>query len=233
MHNYDELEKIYYRKKFKRYFIYGALLLLVIGLVLFIYYKFNVSKASKVPNQIKKIESNTSIKIKKPVKIIKSEKKEQNKSIKKSIKHIDKLILNPVIPDINFTSSEPKEKTTVKKSVKQVKKQEPVKKPIIKIQVIKKKESLSSLINSYNVSDDYTTAIKIANIYFKRKNYNKSIEWAKKANDINAENYESWLLYAKSLVKLGEINKAKKLLKSYIEIYGQNASIEDYLRSIK
>jgi tetratricopeptide (TPR) repeat protein len=75
--------------------------------------------------------------------------------------------------------------------------------------------------------------IKIANIYFKRKNYNKSIEWAKKANDINAENYESWLLYAKSLVKLGEINKAKKLLKSYIEIYGQNASIEDYLRSIK
>jgi tetratricopeptide (TPR) repeat protein len=76
-------------------------------------------------------------------------------------------------------------------------------------------------------------AIKISKLYLKNSKYEKSIEWAKKANNINPENYESWYFFAKSLVKLGKRKKAEKILKAYIESYGTKPKIENLLRSLK
>ena len=70
-------------------------------------------------------------------------------------------------------------------------------------------------------------------LYLKNSKYEKSIEWAKKANNINPENYESWYFFAKSLVKLGKRKKAEKILKAYIESYGTKPKIENLLRSLK
>jgi tetratricopeptide (TPR) repeat protein len=277
MYNYDELEKIYYKRKIKKFFFSFSFLFIlsIVFYLLFIYFKqsknrnhtinttkveinsskknsvnlikpeINLSKKSIV--NVTKLEKNISktnnVDLKKSeVNILKKTKKEVNHSINK----IDKLMLNPIIPDVNITSisTSNKNKSSIESMNKLVKKQVKQKinnsqklevepKPTILIKVSKEKSSLKNLLNNYKLFPEYATAIKIATIYFNKKMYNNCIEWAKKANNINAEDEESWLLYAKSLVKLGKIKEAKKLLDSYLQIYGQNRKVKQYLRSIK
>jgi len=75
--------------------------------------------------------------------------------------------------------------------------------------------------------------MNIAKYYFTRKKYQKAIKWVKKANEINPEDYESWYIFAKTLIKLGKVNKAKQVLIAYLNTYGPDKNIEELLRSIK
>jgi len=260
MNNYDELEKLYYKKKFKKYFFYILIFLIFIVVGFFTYFNFKKNEQThklisveKTPkkyihkeiNKTKNIES---------IKKIESNKTKNYKNLKdKSKKNIDKLSLNPILPAISSdsileenntiknitkpttTTDDLEIKKEVKKEVKEINTtneiQEPIKPKII-IKVTKEKESLKNLIDNYQLSPDYSTAIKITKIYFKHKNYKKSIEWAKKANEINPEDSKSWLLYAKSLVKLGKRNRARLLLENYLKVYGNNQEITNYLRSL-
>jgi len=257
MNNYDELEKLYYKKKFKKYFSYILIFLIFIIVGFFTYFNFkkneqihkliSVEKKSKkyMHKEINKTKNIESIKHK-----IESNKTKNYKSLKDGTKKsIDKLFLNPILPDISSDSISEENKTIkntikpttttdnleTKKELKEINTtneiQEPIKPKII-IKVIKEKESLKNLIDNYQLSPDYSTAIKISTIYLEKKKYNQSIKWAKKANEINPEDSKSWLLYAKSLVKLGKRNRAKLLLENYLKVYGNNQEIINYLRSL-
>ncbi len=58
-------------------------------------------------------------------------------------------------------------------------------------------------------------ALSIAKVYFRAGNYEKSKEWALKANSIDNRLEESWLLFAESKQMLGERSEALKILITY------------------
>lgn len=208
MLNYEEIEKIYYKRRRRKFLIIFASIFAFIGGVFFAFNYFKKENNTKSSN-IKKII---------PQKI----------SNNHNTNMTQKLTINSEIPniDLNPKTESKNNKITIKTTSKTPKNK-------IKVVVVQKSQKLQDLLNYYKSFKDYDTAIKIAQIYFKQKNYRKSIEWAKKANDINAKDEKSWLLYAKNLVQLGKIIKAKTLLKLYLEIYGPNKNIQNYLRSIK
>ena len=70
-------------------------------------------------------------------------------------------------------------------------------------------------------------------VYFNKNNLQKAKEWALKANSINSENYQSWEMFAKILLRKNQKEKAKRVLKAYIQNYGYNENIENLLRSIE
>ena len=58
-------------------------------------------------------------------------------------------------------------------------------------------------------------AILIAKAYYHAGNYIESEKWALTANNLDKENSESWLLFAKSKAKLGKRKEALKVLSTY------------------
>jgi len=66
---------------------------------------------------------------------------------------------------------------------------------------------------THNIND----SIFLANMYYKRKNYKKAIYWSMQTNKLDKNIEESWLIFAKSKVKLGHKNEAIRVLKAYIK----------------
>jgi tetratricopeptide (TPR) repeat protein len=156
------------------------------------------------------------------------------------------LVLTPIFPNIVIETEYKKvenvkkiEKEEIVSNTKEITKNSqnenrtPPPPPAVKIIVQTKQKTLLDYIQNFQQLPTYDTAIQISKLYLKNSEYNKSIEWAKKANNINPENYESWYIFAKSLVKLGKRKKAKQILKAYIESYGNNSEITNLLRSLK
>jgi len=244
MHRYEELEKLYYKKKYLRIFFKTILVIVTIGVVYFVYNLQQIQKKDSTTISKQPIHKSVE-KIKKPKYI---DETELNKTKHSSNTTIQKLTLKPILPDINIQKNniqnpilpkieKPKPKTVEKKpiavpkkEIKTVTRPEP---PKINIIVKTEKQTLDSFIKLFYNSPNYDLAIKIANIYYKKKNYKKSIIWSKKANELQPEDYESWYIFAKSLIKLGKTKEAKKVLISYLNTYGADEEIENLLRSIK
>lgn len=253
MHKYEELEKLYYKKKYKKIFtIIITSLFFIVG----IGYLFNINNnssktnikkekieknVSKYTKNIKKIDNNIEKNITKKI-----EKKDKIKRKVNTIKVVKKLILYPVFPDIsdlehNKTSKiKDKEVKKIKQLEKNItkkveKKQNIEKKDRIQIKIIVKSrlDSLKEAIKLYNNAPEYNLAIKIANSYFDNKDYENSIQWAKKANKLKPEDRESWYIFAKGLLKQNKPKQAKKVLMAYLDNYGADKKIEKLLRSIK
>jgi len=244
MHRYEELEKLYYRKKNIKLLQYSFIIIILILGILFILkdniFTKSIQKLEKVNKQ--KIEhkiENKNIELNKIDKNISVEKKKQQKIIKKEIKKIKKLTLYPIFPDISNIKNEKKysEKENIDKNetkqIKKIAKPKEEKKTEIKIIIKQQKQTLTSLIRLYKLDPKYHTAIKIAYMYFDKKDYANSIKWAKIANKIEPENDESWYLFSKSLLQLGNRKKAKEVLVVYLNTYGTSEKIEKLLRSIK
>ena len=80
-----------------------------------------------------------------------------------------------------------------------------------------KKMTLQELQKLYSSRKSYDLAIKIAQSYYEKGAYAQAMEWAKRANKLNRQKEEAWILYAKTLYKLGKKEKAKQLLKIFLE----------------
>jgi len=242
MHKYEELEKLYYKRKYTKYFIVSMIVIFSIVCLFFIKsYDQNEKKIIK-NDKVKTIQKtdNSEKKVKQTIKATKKiEDNITQKIVKKEIKsenRVKKLVLYPIFPDIdtNNTAEEikPKIKSQSKIQVEEKSIQKDDTKHSLKI-VVKSVKTTTDLIHVFEKSPTYENAIKISKIYFERKNYQKAVEWAKKANKIDPEDYESWYVFAKSLIKLEEKDKAKKVLIAYLKTYGPDKNIEELLRSIK
>jgi len=78
-------------------------------------------------------------------------------------------------------------------------------------------------------------AILIAKAYYNAGNYKKSEEWALKANSLNSNLDESWLIFAKSKDKMGKRREALRILITYYnksKSYKVKALIEKMRKSI-
>ena len=236
MHRYEKLEKLYYRKLYLKYLFIFFFVVIILG-VFFVFLNFekkqpiksnHVVKAAKEKNTTKNIESNKTMSIPK-------------------IKEVKKLVLYPMFPDVDKLLKETnikQEKNTTNK-VEKPKKQEPkiqpkteevkpqAKEPALKIIVKPAKETLSSLLYLYSKSPEYDIAIKISKLYYQKKNFDKSIEWAKKANKMAPEKYESWYIFAQNLLAQNQKAKAKQVLIAYLNTYGNDKHILKLLDKIK
>ena len=232
MYSYEELEKIYYQRKIKKFLLFLFIFVFIGGVFYLLYPKkkvtisdINLTKPSKVKKQPNVVKDIVKIKFKK------IEKKDKNSS--------KKLVLHFVLPDLSSEEKKDKNVSATQNLVKPKSKEINVTKPkAVKPKasfpvITSKSVTLNALIKSYESFPTLQKAIQIAEIYLQKNSLKEAQKWALKANDIDPSNYKSWIIFAKILIKEGKIKNAKKILNTYIENYGNNDQIDKFLRSIK
>lgn len=84
---------------------------------------------------------------------------------------------------------------------------------------------LEEWVQKYNSKKSYAIAIYISKQYYFDKDYKNAGIWAKRANQLDRNKEDAWLLYAKSVYALGDKEKAKKILKVFLQ-YKDSAKTE-------
>jgi tetratricopeptide (TPR) repeat protein len=146
--------------------------------------------------------------------------KEVNKT-KKNI-NSNKRVLKPII-DLDIKEVHKKE-TENKKTEKKVLKSNSSKK-------IHNEKKEKIILNSKTLPS-FDTCITLANKYYKEKDYESALKWAKNANLQNNQDPKSWMIVAKSLYKLGKKEKALKILQVYYK-YTKNKDVLELIQRIK
>jgi len=224
MINFYELEKRckkLQQKRLKKRILIVLLLVIVVGMVSWLFINqinkhqekkeikkehkkviktAEIKKTEKIEKIEKKIKEEKSEKVKKIEKIEKPKqlKKEENKTIKQEIPIISYTLNLNNIKEVNL-------------SIKQVQ----VLQGKENNKTVTKEEKNPNSIKTKNLTFD--EALNSANLYYKNGNYKETIKWCKIASSLNNENEEVWKLYSLSLERLGNRNKAIKVLKTYLK----------------
>jgi tetratricopeptide (TPR) repeat protein len=107
------------------------------------------------------------------------------------------------------------QKQKVKKQ-KAVEKKE-IEKKSIKISRQNTQEDINHVIKRFKKNNNPALSLFVARKYYELEDYQKSYNYALITNEINDNIDASWIIFAKSLVKLNEKDEAIKTLKKYIE----------------
>jgi len=83
--------------------------------------------------------------------------------------------------------------------------------------VLAKELTTAQLEKLFAQRHSYDLAIQIARSYYNSGQYKKALRWSKKANALDREQEEAWILYAKSLKMMGEDAKARQILRVYLD----------------
>lgn len=106
--------------------------------------------------------------------------------------------------------------------------------PLSKKITIKRKNTdkdISEIISRFKNNNNPALSLFVAKKYYEMGNYHQSYNYALITNQINNEIEDSWIIFAKSLVKLGKKNMAIKSLNEYIKI-SHSSSAQTLLDSI-
>ncbi len=225
-----ELEKRWIKYKVKRHSKKAVLSLASIGVIaaggyIYLQKPMDFSNLFSKKEEIKKKEQKE-IKITQADKKIESihtppkNKKEQKektltldtkfiKNIEKEAKKSKTVFKKPPLP-------KPKLNPNFKIATSDIKEEKVVKKSKIKI-ISKKVDTITYLKKKFEASGDINYALMLSQTYYDKKDYKKALKWAIKANEIDASNEKSWILFAKSKMKLGKRKEAIKALKIYLK----------------
>ena len=83
---------------------------------------------------------------------------------------------------------------------------------------------------AYRRSPKFETALDIARDFYTKENYSQAAIWAKKANQMNREAEEAWLLYAKSYYAQGKKNEAISVLELFLN-YKDSKAASDLIKA--
>lgn len=83
---------------------------------------------------------------------------------------------------------------------------------------------------TYQRSPKYETALSIARDFYTKEEYAQAAVWAKKANQMNREAEEAWLLYAKSYYAQGKKSEAIGVLELYLN-YKDSKAASDLIKA--
>ena len=108
------------------------------------------------------------------------------------------------------------QKTQILQEKKQVKNASKEK----KIQITSYNVNSTNLKKKFYDKKSVDIAISLSRFYMHKKDYEKSILWSLKANSLDKNSKESWLLFAEAKKALGKEEEAKKVLKTYTDFYG-------------
>jgi hypothetical protein len=78
-------------------------------------------------------------------------------------------------------------------------------------------KDMQEIIERFKQTNDPMLSLFLAKRYYQMKKYNLSYNYALITNQLDSTNDESWLLFAKSLVKLGQKKMAVNTLEAYIK----------------
>lgn len=91
------------------------------------------------------------------------------------------------------------------------------KKSSISIIAKQDEEDIKDVIRRFKKNKNPALSLFIARQYYKTERYQKAYNYALITNNINSDIEDSWLIFARSLVKLDQKKMAKKALSSYID----------------
>lgn len=238
MHDIKELEdawKKYHKKRFRPYYIVFVFLLLIAALG---YYFLNVKNnylhpvSTKIvqdekPVVVSKKSTHSKLLLNGPIGSLQEKEVEELKP-EVNMNHIKKTFNQEVeIPTLPIVDNIPVMDDT-KDITKKVSKRVPIfktpKKDIEKphkrvhLNILKSsdKNAYKAVEKRFNQFQDPDDSLFLARIYYKNAAYEKAAQWALKTNKINANIEESWIIFAKSKVKMGKVNDAIHILQSYI-----------------
>ena len=92
--------------------------------------------------------------------------------------------------------------------------------------------SVDELTAKFEKSNSSDIAVLIARRYYDIKDYKNSEKWALIANELDSNNEESWIIFAKSKYNLKQKDDAISVLKMYND-KANSANIEDLMRQIE
>lgn len=243
MLNINELENRWLRYKIKAYIPHAVIVLSLIVIFTVIALitgsKTDETAADKTQVQkIKKVEQQ-------PVLVKNSKEKSINDTEQESLKkepvhkqempkekkpELNKVVISPSLNFMQEIEEETKNKTVKKplpkktpKKVETKKKSEP--KPVLKeerqtivIDIGKEdtQKEIEDVIRRFKKTNSPVLSLFVAKKYYEAGNYTMAYNYALITNGIDSEIEPSWLIFAKSLVKLNKKDKAIKTLKEYI-----------------
>lgn len=253
MLNLNELESRWFQYKLKSYIPHSIILLsLIVITVVIISFDFSTpekndlqvatqevtsSSPEVIINEPKQAELAPSIVIQKANEINHPLSKEISSSINKPLR---KNVIQPSFGFINNFKNNAPEYYQDNIPVTQIY-TKPVKKEIVlkekvvvqapKVEAISIKrqnthEDIQHVIQRFKKSNNPALSLFAAKKYYELGNYNQAYNYALITNELNNDIEGSWIIFIKSLVKLGKKEKAIEILKKYISnSHSQRATI--------
>jgi len=200
-------------------------------------------KTKKEETQKEKVIKRILIKkeIPKKKKIIRTNKIENANAItsKKEIKNrieLHKKFLNIENSQIKNSKVEKKKKKAIINidSKVVIKHQKPIKSNFVKSgnEINYEGKNISYLKKRFRNTNRFRYSIAIAEEYYKKGEYKKSIKWSLISNDLNSKDARSWVFFAKSKVKMGQRNEAVDALNMFLKTH-KSRSAENLMSRIK
>ena len=247
MINIHDLEKRWLRYKIKSYIPHGVIALSILIIAVVTSLTFNTATPTPKPSQEKNI-------VTKPIMPTKVVQKEQEQPRPKpvlqpvTLSQHNPMKLQPSLGFMKemqqtslpfYTENVPETTISNTPTPSPVKKQpstvdvdtlpEPPKEPEVHRVMIKKRDArhdIAAVIKRFQSNQNPALSLFIAKQYYDLGEYKKAYNYALITNKLNSEIEDSWLIFAKSLVKLGEKKMAMKTLQEYIQSSdSQNAQI--------
>ena len=113
-----------------------------------------------------------------------------------------------------------------------IKTEEPEKRKIITIERRDSQKDIKEIISRFKKNNNPALSLFVAKKYYELGNYEQAYNYALITNGINNDIEESWLIFAKSLVKLHKRDMAIKTLAEYIK-YSHSGNARILLDDIK
>jgi hypothetical protein len=224
----EELERRWLIYKIKSYIPYAviAISFIIISVLVFIILNPKEDKVSSNNKQTKNVEKVkeeptkiiTEDKTVEPEKVVLSPSLNFIKEIKKETEN--RVIKQPVkrsIPIKKNSSIKDKERKNTE-TVQEEKKQNVV----INIGNEDTQKEIDDVIKRFKKTNSPVLSLFVAKKYYEAGNYTMAYNYALITNGIDSEIETSWLIFAKSLVKLNKKDKAIKTLKEYIQHSNSN-----------
>ncbi len=142
-----------------------------------------------------------------PIVDIDDSREVNKKRVKRIIKYKKKLVRKKI-----KSKKYIKPKVVVKKKIEKDEIEHKIKKIDFKVTT---NNYMKIMKDKFNRNKNPRDALLIAKAYYRAGNYKKSEIWALKANNLNKESEESWLLFAKSKDALGKREETLKILIAY------------------
>ena len=230
----EEEWKQYKKNKKKPYLIsLAALTLFIVSIFSFFNYKdISLPKFESLnSNNTSKITEKKSslVLLDNPLLGVQIKKKELHENIKpivklnieKTRKSVDNIPTLPIVDAIPILEENPKRKVAKKKSKNIKVSRRNIEKPRKKMHLnIIESSSVSAykdVEKRFYQSHDTDDSLFLAKSYYRKGNYKKSEYWSLQTNKVNSNIEESWMIFAKSKVKLGRKNEAMRILTNYVK----------------
>jgi len=133
------------------------------------------------------------------------------KKIKKSeVVLVTKKVVEPIVVKVHQKVKRDK----INKNIK------PASENIININsTVAKSSQVKKIERKFNHTHDFRLALKLSKLYFLKKSYKQAVKWSMIANELNEKDENSWIMFAKSKMKLGDVLSAKSALRTYSKVY--------------